>query len=325
LAQLQKEPHPAVAAAMAAWTRAGLTGLDRWWSTLPDSVATGAIPTQEQADEWARTHSLGMIDKFPGDLDDTVLVVLASALATRVTWLRPFQSVPAGELRGPWGQQLTRVLQSPTGGGHNCSIVTTQRAGTVAVHSALANDRLEVTSVIAEPGVARTEVLAAAHEIATARSAAGPLSTLSLFDLPLGESPLWTITEHDAVESGQQAQAILPAWHARSQHDLFAVLDLGFRAAAEALMAATQTRGPAKAAQSAAATYSRTGFEAAAVTALMTRASRRPTPSPGPHRTATLHFGHPYAVVATTHARGDNPWHGLPVFAAWITQPDETD
>ena len=38
-----------------------------------------------------------------------------------------------------------------------------------------------------------------------------------------------------------------------------------------------------------------------------------------------LRFGHPYAVVAVTTdpTGGAGPWHGLPVFSAWVSEPEE--
>jgi hypothetical protein len=46
---------------------------------------------------------------------------------------------------------------------------------------------------------------------------------------------------------------------------------------------------------------------------------------PGTYREAELRFGHPYAVVALTTAGSEaaSPWHGLPVFSAWISEPDD--
>ena len=78
----------------------------------------------------------------------------------------------------------------------------------------------------------------------------------------------------------------------------------------------------------AAARYSRTGFEAAAVT--YAYAAAAPSHRPGLLRTAELRFGHPFAVVAVTaqppSAYGAvTPWQGLPVFSAWITQPENAD
>ena len=324
-AQLLDEPHPAVATALAAWTAPWLVGLDSWRDRLPPRVTTGGIPTGEQVDEWARTHTMGMIESLPVDGLRDVVVLLASALATRVTWLTPFDRVDASQLRGRWGERLSHVLRSPPRGGHRCFIATTQQAGTVAVHTAIADNHLEVTSLIAAPDVSRVDVLAAAHDIAALGYHGAAGSTVSLFDLQLGASPLWTIVEHEAHERGEHAEAALPAWHAQSQHDLLKVPDLAFGAAAEAMMSAAHVRGPVAAAQSAVAAYSRTGFEAAAVTGFGIATGMRMPPPPGPYRTATLHFGHPYAVVATTRARPDSPWNGLPVFAAWITQPDDAD
>lgn len=115
---------------------------------------------------------------------------------------------------------MTRVLSAPSGGFHHAFITDTERAGQVAVQTAQA-DGLHVTSVIADPAVAPGDVLAAAHEIAAAqaRYRAG-LTAVSLFDLPVGEHPLWIITEEHAAEQGERVNALLPAWHACSEHNL---------------------------------------------------------------------------------------------------------
>ena len=84
--------------------------------------------------------------------------------------------------------------------------------------------------------------------------------------------------------------AVLPAWSARSQQDL-SDPSLGFAAASK----------PTRL------------YRAIAMAA---RPSR-----PGLIRAAELRFGHPYAVVAV--AAGDGPWHGLPVFSAWVAQPED--
>ena len=49
---------------------------------------------------------------------------------------------------------------------------------------------------------------------------------------------------------------------------------------------------------------------------------------PGIRRVAELRFGHPYAAVAVTvddtpDSKQRGPWHGLPVFSAWISDPVE--
>lgn len=322
--ELLDHPHPAVSAAVAAWMRDGLDGLDAWRTSLPDVVDIGPIPSPQQADAWAHERTLGLIEKFPLDVSDA-LVVLASALATRVTWRTPFDVAEAAELRGPWSSAVTTVLSTPGGPGHRVAVVDTARAGRVAVHRASA-DHLDVVSVIAEPDVAPAEVLAAAHGIAVAWSMPGPLQgRLSLFDLPLGDHPLWTITEVGSDRGGERAGALLPAWHAGSEHKLLQQPGLAVGPALRTLQELAQVNGPNQAVQSAVARYGRRGFEAAAVTGMAVAASAA-LPRPGPFRTATVRFGHPYAVVATAQGRDRNdPWYGLPVFAAWVAEPDEVE
>ena len=114
---------------------------------------------------------------------------------------------------------------------------------------------------------------------------------------------------------------MLPAWSARSELDL-ADPGLGFAAVAAALGGGD----PWTAAQSAVARYSRAGFEAAAVTAMAITASAR-RPAAGRRRAAQLRFGQPYAVAAVAADAGGSgapgPWHGVPVFSAWVTDPQD--
>jgi hypothetical protein len=317
-AALLESPHPLVAAAAAIWQRLSDAKVD--FSGLPATVETGPLPDQATLDAWAREHTFGLIDEFPLRLDPDTVLILASALATRVSWEQPFDLVPATRLGGsPWATRVDQVLHTPRRGGHDQRIIGTQRAGDVAVHTARARDGLLVTSVIADSGVPAEQVIATAYDIV----ASGGAGRRSLFDLPLGSGPLWTITEERSRTGREEVcTAVLPAWSARSEHDLGAA-ELGFPAAAELLARALRLPEYAFAAkQAAVARYTRTGFEAAAVTAMMMMAAGLPLERDGVRRTAELRFGHPYAVVATADQPG-SPWHHVPVFSAWITTPDE--
>ncbi|MEV0158093.1 hypothetical protein AB0H57_30955 [Micromonospora sp. NPDC050686] len=333
---LLDDPHPLVASATAVWHRPGYDtdGWRDWRATLPRATGTGALPKQPELDAWAREHSLGLVDRFPLRLEPGTLFVLADALATRVSWAQPFQVAPAAALGAgsAWAKRLTRALRTPRHG-HRGWIVSTRRAGDVVVHAAPARSTgtagLTVVSVAAAPGVAPPEVLATAYELGVAAvTDAGPAGARSLFDLPLGHSPLWTLREepvrtHAPGGREERHEAVLPCWSATDSHDL-AVDGLGFTTAARALGALLSTPAPQVAArQAAAARYSRYGFEAAAVTAMMATVS---LPPEGVARTAELRFGHPYAVVAVTtdhRPDGPGPWHGLPVFSAWVTEPED--
>ncbi len=150
-----------------------------------------------------------------------------------------------------------------------------------------------------------------------------------LADLPLGEAPLWRIREETSASSSQDLYtAVLPAWSADSKITLNAP-DLGFGAAAHALAGPD----PWQAAQAAQARYSRTGFEAAAITGLAVAAMAMPRRQV--RRVAELRFAHPYAVVAAAvdparsgpgGSRGGgeaSPWRGVPVFSAWVAEPED--
>lgn len=303
-AALLAKPHAAVVSAAAVWRRPDLVdALQSWLAGLPAAVEVGGIPSQVDADRWAAEHTLGLIERFPLEITPDTVLVLSSALATSVDWEAPFELVPSSELRSPWGDRVSQVLRSVP---QHEAYIASSPVGDVAVHTARSADGLAVTSVIADSAVAPPDVLAAAH---------GPLSRRSLFDLQLGDSPLWTITESRG--HGEQHTAVLPTWSAQSEHDLMRP-EFGFPAAARALIELLPPKPyEAEAKQAALARYTRTGFEAAAVTAMGIAAA---AVIEGRKRTATLRFGHPYAVVA--RAIGGE-WDGVPVFSAWITEPEQ--
>ena len=310
--ELLAAPPEAVAAAAAAWSGPAAGDAAVWLDGLPEQVARGPVPTQAQADAWARENTMGLIETFPLDMARDWSVVLASALATRIAWHTAFDVVGAGELRSDWRERVRSVLRTPREG-HHAAIVRHRDAGDLAIHQAYA-DGLTVTSVIAGPDVPAVDVLAAAHDVAT-----GSVPHVSLFDLPAGDGPSWTITESDGDNRSETVAALLPAWSARSEHDLTRP-GLGFKDAAAVLMTLFPSDGSWDARQSAMARYHRRGFEAAAVTALAVARISLRIPQAGRRRDALLRFDRPYAVVATVTG-GD--WHGLPVFSAWVTEPEE--
>jgi len=328
-AGLLAAPHPLVPAAAAVWHREITSGtLERWLGGLPPQVETGPLTTQAALDDWARRHTFDLIERFPLTIDPSVYLVIATALATRVSWERPFDLAPASALgpSSPWAAELSQVLRTPEGPGHQQFVAATRAAGDVAVHAALARRGLLVASVAADPGVSAGDVLAAAYELAPALVTGASVARRSLFDLPLGDGPLWAISERTApIKSGaareERCTAVLPAWTAQSKLDLDDP-SLGFAAAADALAPGD----PWQARQAAMARYSRTGFEAAAVSGLAVALAMR-VPRTGLVRTAELRFGHPYAVVAvtldTSGGADRGPWHGLPVFSAWVADPED--
>jgi hypothetical protein len=328
-ADLLANPHPVVATAAALWTSSGAElspGFARWRAELPPQVTVGDLPGQAGLDRWAREHTFGLIDRFP-IRDDGLYLVLASALATKVSWTVPFDFAPGATLgsASPWATRLSQVLRTPRQGGHTQYIAVTPDAGDVIVHAARAVSGLVVVSVAAAPEVPASTVLAVAHRIGIQQATGGLVQRRDLTDLPLGEGPLWLLREVTATSD--ECVAVLPAWSANSNHNLNDPA-LGFAAAKNAIAPGAD---PWQARQSAMARYSRTGFEAAAATAIGIALAAM---VPGKRREAELRFAHPYAAVAITTDTGGasqdasggashGPWHGLPVFSAWVSQPED--
>lgn len=131
--------------------------------------------------------------------------------------------------------------------------------------------------------------------------------------------------------------AVLAAWTVSGDLDLTASDLFGVEPALSALL---DLVGPSPegdntmAKQSAIASYSPLGFEAAAldIMALETRSTRRSLRTQkGLLRRATLFFDHPYAAIALAGSEADfkrsraghTDWFALPPFSAWLAEPGE--
>lgn len=343
VSQLLSDPHPLVASGAGVWVRTEMetAQIRQWWERLPNEVDTGDLPTQEELDRWAEARTLGLIRHFPMKLTPEVVCLLASALATKVSWEAPFEVVDAEALQpSSWPTTLRRALRSPEGSPwHHEYLAEADSCGLVAVHLATASDGLLVGSVIAaDPAVPAGDVLAAAEEIVTSEATqAASVARRSLFDLPLGDGPLWSISEEEVRTTEpdgreERVVSVLPAWSAETELDLTDDEALGFPVAARAVAGALGLRNFLyEAKQTAMARYHAVGFEAAAITHLAIATSAK-VPRPGKRRTALVRFAHPFAVVA---AAFDDPrdsgqaapsvWHGLPVFSAWVTNPTDAE
>ncbi|MFL5864871.1 MAG: hypothetical protein ACJ780_29595 [Solirubrobacteraceae bacterium] len=348
LARFMAAPPPALRAAIAVWVRArdASEELAAWVRALPPRVQSGFMPTQAEADGWAQRETVGLIRSFPIEIDELTRIVLASALATRVSWEAPFGVVAAADHLGPsslWRGRVARLLwdASPLAA---TMIARTQSAGLVAVHAALARGDLRVFSVSADPGVARAAVLTAAHEVASVGAGDPAALACSLYDLPLGAGHSWEITEQEVPTYVKEplmeriAGAALPAWSVRGDLDLQRSPVFGTGPALQTLrrLIGPQRDDLCEATQTAVASFTRYGFEAAAVTAtgIRTAAIRVPRDTVL-QRSAVLRFDHPYAAVAIAgrpaspgvgaSAPQDASFPGLPLFAVWVDEPQEPE
>lgn len=332
---LVEVPHPAIAAAVACWADPARLGdrLGAWAAGLPPAVETGAVPTAAEADRWAADRTDGLVETFPVAVEPATVLVLASALATRVSWLRPFALAAGSELGGPWAARVAHAL-TRAGDVH---LVATRSAGPVVAVRSEGDSDLDVLTVSAAPEVAPVDVVTAALELAAHTDLAA--GRLSLFDVPVGPGHSWDLVEtvEERATSAariEEATVVLPAWEATSAFPLLADDGFGFTEVAAHLLGSLPPHPDgweADAAQSTTGTYGRLGFAAAAVTALSLRAGAALPPSRRvPVRTLRARFDHPHAVVAVAAQRRRDrvpewfgPWHRLPVFSAWVAEPAE--
>lgn len=347
LSRFLEAPPAALHSALALWVRSAdrTSPLVDWSSSLPPQVERGPIPSQKDADAWADRHTMGLINQFPIEITKLTRLILASVLATKVTWQEPLEVVPAAEhLRdsSPWFDRLQNVLldRSPI---IPLMLARTEAAGVVAVHFAVATEDLAVVAVAADPTLDRGLALEAAYEIAE-RCRYDDLAgaRCSLFDLPLGEGHSWEITEEvvPSFTAGEHSEeiesAVLAAWSIRGDLDL-KVGGFGIEPTLDVLLGLI---GPSPlgdksdAVQSAIASYTPTGFEAAAMSILSLRArGMRPPTEKGLQRRARLIFDHPYAAIAlagtTSDFRRARAGHTetfcLPLFSAWVAEPRNPD
>ena len=336
--KLLGSPHPAVSAALSAWSKsASLTQAHAVWErTLRGLALTGPIPEQEDADRWACEATNGLVDRFPIRVDPRSLFVLANALAATVPWDESMRVVPGQQpddgsplfLDGPFGEKVSSAL-SPRSSIR--FLAFTAAAGVVAVHAPIARCGVDVISVIADTSVAPSSVHRAALEVADLLAGRpGPARQLSLFDLPL-TGHAWTVTEQLERRYGiveprlESVSCVVPAWTATANFDVLRAP--GFSAAVGALneFAHPEYRPvQVQARQAARAAYTADGFTAAAVTAIGFLARGMPARDSTQVlvRHAMARFNRPHAVVAVTR-HGSPEWAGIPVFSAWVTEPVE--
>ncbi|TQL67677.1 hypothetical protein FB381_1559 [Nocardioides albertanoniae] len=293
---LLEEPHPTVAAAVAGWLKPGV----ELYEGLP--IRLESLPDQASLDAWAEENTRGLITKFPLQIDAQTLLVLASALVVSPRWSEPLEHDDDGRLL------LERGFQA---------VVETEAAGPVAVACPPSDDAIAVYSVIADPAVAAEDVWRASEEVVR-RFDANEVRNHA-FDVPgAGDGHAWTVREVTTTgpAPSERWRSHLPEWKAESDHDLanapgVAQIAAGVESAVVGDVDETET----VCVQKAVASYDREGFEAAAVTAMMTRAAAA-VPQERTVREIDLRFDRPHAVVAV--ARG-GAWEGIPLFHSWVS------
>jgi hypothetical protein len=230
--------HPAVALAFGAWIhgRAQTPAWTDWQAQLPPVIARGPIPTQASADAWMSEATRGQITRLPLDINPLTAALLASGVAMDGRWETPFKVSAPGEL-GPheFDHDVERVLVRTDM--RHAALVRTATAGIVGALVQVATEAYAVISVVPPEGVSRATAIAAAHEVAAMWEEFDHRSNVSLFDLPLGSGPDWSIEETEFEDlfgptRRERSTVYIPAWDVEQPKiDLLGHRGYGFLAA----------------------------------------------------------------------------------------------
>ncbi|MEU3727715.1 serpin family protein, partial [Streptomyces sp. NPDC031705] len=309
-------------AATGLWAAADLP-LERAWT---DGVAPDALGTltgdrdrdRTMLDAWAAEGTGGLVERMPAALPegpDAARLVLASALALRLKWLRPFGQTAREVDDGPWAGRSLLMLYRSTSLPDRVRVAHGP-GGPVTLFEVVGDTGVDVHLVLGEPDAAPGEVLGTGIEAATR---ARPSTGASL--LPLGNpGPGLSVTMVPALSPAPRLDVETPAFEIRAEHDLLDHARLfGLGAACDngsghfpGISPEPLAVGSAR--QSALARFHATGFEAAAVTAIGLSVGSPPR-FPYRVRRAALAFHRPFGFLAVHRTSR------LVLSAGWVTEP----
>ncbi|MFD7631700.1 serpin family protein [Streptomyces sp. NPDC059851] len=311
---------PDLEAATGLWARADLPLDPDWAARLPEGTRgrlTGdRAADRKLLDDWTAARTGGLIERMPVQLTEHTRLVLASALALRLRWIRPFQEWPGTLHEGPWADQQVLRLHRTTSLLHRVRVAETP-AGPVTVFEVVGDGGVDVHLVLGTPDAAAGQVLAGGIAAATRA-----VPSVDGFDLPWGTpGPGLRIGRGAAYRPEPRLAVETVAFSVEAEHDLLEHAGLfGLETA--------RTRDPSghfpgisrdpllieSGSQSAMARFHAKGFEAAAVTAFGA-AGAGMRPPPYRVRTIDLRFDRPFGFLAVQRSSR------LVLATGWVAEP----
>ncbi|MFF5298523.1 serpin family protein [Streptomyces sp. NPDC013161] len=308
-----------VDSALGLWTKRTLELREPWAAGLPaeaHGVLTGDLDADRTAlDAWAAKRTGGLIERMPVALTDATELVLASALALRTEWLRPFKEVPMESAY--WSDRVPLGLFRSTAVLDRIGVADTPD-GHVTRLKVLGKSAVDVHLLLGEEGMTSGQVLGAGVGILDGRHPVVPGE-----QLPYGEPGPGLSVAKERCTSPQppSLDVTTAAYDMSARHDLLAL---------HRLFGLTTARDPSRghfpgisefplaigsAEQSTTARFGALGFRAAAVTAVDAIATGVPDLR-YVTTTVTARFDRPFAFLALhRHSR-------LVLAAGWVTEPE---
>lgn len=296
-------------AALGLWTREGIALHERWASGLPAGVV-GTLTDQEALDRWAAGETAGLIEKFPLEINPGTMMVLASALAAKVKWRRPFESHPRSGHKSwddpgipaeQWLSRTTYELSEAAVLDGTVTRVIVEGDGDVDVHLLLGDSQ-------------PADVIAAGL-----RELSGEANVCPAAELDNG--PGLTVSRKEAWRPNDMLHVRLPSFEVEVRHDLMKQADMfGLRTVSDPVTSHLLLLSPAplfvsEGAQSVLARFFAEGFEAAAVTAFGLAATGAPPEDRYMITYVDVDVDRPFGFIAVHRPSR------LAVVAGWVNSP----
>lgn len=335
---LLKSENPEIAVAAGAWVNENTLTENQnndWFESFDNNEAfeyKKYLPTQEELNLWTKEKTLGIINEFPTRVTPYLELIVATAIATKITWGTVFDVVKNTNTEFT----TQNVLRAPVS--HFQRLVKNDAGDIFGVHASPSNKHgVTVVSVIGNENMSRQTLLKEAHKIAREYTTNySNLNVINPLEIELSGN-FWETTSH--IRTGYNIpdftyRTTLPAWEAESNLNLNAE-NLGLNAAARNLAQSINADELAFI-QVAKAKFDTNGFEAAAVTAMLMGSVSIPQRVTKKVHSVTIDFNKPYAVIAiATHIkryRSDvttfepqAEWRGIPLFSAFVTEAKEPE
>lgn len=266
----------------------------------------GNIPSQEQIDEWASTNTNGLIKEFPSSMDESVLLVIANIIYSKLAWKTKFIATPKTEPMKDWDVETVLTANAT----NDVKFFIDSNNDVFAVYKVKAiGDRESVSLVTCLSSELSPQTLM--------RVANNPDSMKEI--LPADERLLqcseniYRIKEVVRGSVPTEIHVTVPAWEAESLHKLIENKSMGYQAISQALREGATTPFATDAKQVAVAKFDKDGFEAAALTTMIV--SRCALPTMVTKTVYELNFTKPFVFISHIEE--------LPVFSGYICKANE--
>ncbi|MEI8409329.1 MULTISPECIES: serpin family protein [unclassified Kribbella] len=304
-------------AALGVWVHEQLKLAESFDSMMPAPLVgklTGnASVDKPKLDAWAAEHTNNLIREMPLEITPDLMLVLASALSLRLTWVSPFKELVRRFHEGPWSGGSWHWLERVDG-----ELDAVRRYDDLTVITVAGDADVDVLLGVGQPQASQADVLAALLEV---QGDGVPGSRLIDQGEP-GSEVAPGVKIGQTTSPRPDLKVSLPSFNVEVEHDLLesrelfglnaVTTDPGAQGHFSAISPVPLAVGQAK--QKVLARFFATGFEAAAVTAVGLMRTSMPT-----HQARRLEvtLDRPFGFVAVLRESR------LPIVAGWIAKPTE--